>query len=363
MSVSSKIRLVSSHLTLIGLRNSARGWSREVYRSLLLVASLGLQISTSLEAADKDRQTSANFGKLTGIYEPSGVQQLSDGRFLIVEDEALTPFALLAFDPDGEPTVRPLRLPPRLAMRLQLNDLEGLAPGENGYIYAITSHSLKRSGKRDPSRQRLVQLKIDGDRLNQLAVSGSLREQIVARLNALVSPNQSSSVGGYLGLNIEALAFDPAASRLLIGLRSPVVEGNAVILSIRDPAAFFKAGTTPTVEPSPWLLDLDGGGIRGLAYDPSLQGLLVLSREETKSGKPFKLWLWRGDQEIPPCRMRLGSAADLEAAEGVTPARIGDSDQILILRDDGNAGQRKAAHYLRLGYPDLPIQACGDPSP
>ena len=33
------------------------------------------------------------FLALTGIYEPSAIQQLPDGRFLVVEDEKQHPFS------------------------------------------------------------------------------------------------------------------------------------------------------------------------------------------------------------------------------------------------------------------------------
>ena len=35
------------------------------------------------------------------IYEPSAVQQLPDGRILVVEDEASRAFSLLSLSPDG----------------------------------------------------------------------------------------------------------------------------------------------------------------------------------------------------------------------------------------------------------------------
>lgn len=42
------------------------------------------------------------FRPLTGIYEPSAIQQLADGRFLVVEDEQQHPFSLVSIDMAGE---------------------------------------------------------------------------------------------------------------------------------------------------------------------------------------------------------------------------------------------------------------------
>ena len=44
------------------------------------------------------------FQPLTGIYEPSGIQQLPDGRFLVVEDEKQHPFSLVTIGAAGRDT-------------------------------------------------------------------------------------------------------------------------------------------------------------------------------------------------------------------------------------------------------------------
>lgn len=41
------------------------------------------------------------FLALTGLYEPSAIQQLADGRFLVVEDEKQHPISLLTISPSG----------------------------------------------------------------------------------------------------------------------------------------------------------------------------------------------------------------------------------------------------------------------
>ena len=41
------------------------------------------------------------FRPLAGLHEPSGIQQLPDGRFLVVEDEKAHPFSLLTIHADG----------------------------------------------------------------------------------------------------------------------------------------------------------------------------------------------------------------------------------------------------------------------
>src|SRR3989338_6160487 len=48
------------------------------------------------------------FMALTGIYEPSAIQQLPDGRFLVVEDEKKHPLSLVTINPDGGVSSIPL---------------------------------------------------------------------------------------------------------------------------------------------------------------------------------------------------------------------------------------------------------------
>lgn len=69
------------------------------------------------------------FAPLPEIYEPSAIQQLPDGRFLVAEDEVAHPFSLLTITNAGSSSRRPL-----LAQSAegdaglpQLDDLEALA--------------------------------------------------------------------------------------------------------------------------------------------------------------------------------------------------------------------------------------------
>jgi uncharacterized protein YjiK len=50
------------------------------------------------------------FRELTGIHEPSAIQQLEDGRFLVVEDEKQYPFSLVTLGADGSVGSTPLSM-------------------------------------------------------------------------------------------------------------------------------------------------------------------------------------------------------------------------------------------------------------
>jgi hypothetical protein len=75
------------------------------------------------------------FQPLTGIYEPSAIQQLPDGRFLVVEDEKRHPFSLVAIGADGsvDSTEFTAGLFQIFSDFWKLDDLEGLALDRAGF--------------------------------------------------------------------------------------------------------------------------------------------------------------------------------------------------------------------------------------
>ena len=83
------------------------------------------------------------FQPLTGLYEPSAIQRLPDGRFLVVEDEKDHSFSLLTLSASGD--VSSKSLGPAWFHGgdpiWKLDDLEGLALDGAGNLYASTSHS------------------------------------------------------------------------------------------------------------------------------------------------------------------------------------------------------------------------------
>jgi len=88
------------------------------------------------------------FQTLTGLYEPSAIQQLPDGRFLIVEDEKQNPFTLATIHPDGSISSKTLNVGVQEASNpfWKLNDLEAVALDASGFLYTITSHSRNSDG-------------------------------------------------------------------------------------------------------------------------------------------------------------------------------------------------------------------------
>jgi hypothetical protein len=294
------------------------------------------------------------FQPLTGIYEPSAIQQLPDGRFLVVEDEKRHPFSLVVIGADGsvDRTELTAGLFQIFSDFWKLDDLEGLALDRAGFVYAITSHSRDDEGDEKKSRERLVRFRIDGTRVVNPKVVDGLKRAMTAKHPVLASAAKIRDVKDGGGLNIEALEISPDQQRLLIGFRSPLHDGRAIIASVENPSGLFEADEVPRLAADLDELDLGGHGIRGLSYVPSIGEYLVISGPVSREPGQFALWLWNGSGGAAQ-RVAVPGLQGLERAEGVSPAVIDGVVRIIIVSDDGNREAGRSASYLLLDLDQL----------
>jgi len=261
---------------------------------------------------------------LTGIYEPSAIQQLPDGRFLVVEDEKKHPFSLVTINPDESVSATPLS--PGLLEAgddfWKLDDLEGLALDRSGYIYALTSHSRDGDGDEKKSRDKLVRFRLEGDRVVSPIVVKGLKPALVAAHPVLAHAAEIRDVKNGGGLNIEALEISPDQQTLLVGFRSPLLDDRAIIASVKNPSAIFETGEPPRIAAKLETLDLGRNGIRGMSYIPLLGGYLITSGPVAREQVHFQLWFWSGQSGEPARRVTAPGLQGVEHAEGVSPAVI-----------------------------------------
>lgn len=297
------------------------------------------------------------FLALTGIHEPSAIQQLPDGRFLVVEDEKQYPFSLVTIGADGGVGSTPLIPGPLEADDAfwKLDDLEGIALDRAGYIYAITSHSRDDDGDEKKSRDKLVRFRIEGDRVVASKVVRGLKPALLAMHSVLAAAARIRDVKTDAGLNIEALEMSPGQQRLLIGFRSPLLEKRAIIACVENPSAIFESGEPPRISATLQTLDLGGDGIRGMSYLPSLDGYLVISGPVAREQVQFQLWFWSGHPDEPARHVTVPGLHGFEHAEGVSPAVIEGVQRIVIVSDDGDRKERRFAHFILLAPGQLRI--------
>lgn len=295
------------------------------------------------------------FQTLTGLYEPSSIQQLADGRFLVVEDEKNHPFSLVTINAAGDVTSTPLLPPAGADAAWKLDDLEALALDQAGFVYALTSHSRDAGGDEKKARDKLVRFRVEGGRMVEPMLVRGLKPALVAAHPVLAAAAEIADVKSSGGFNIEAMEISADGQQLLVGFRSPLLDQRAIIACVENPAAIFERGEPPRISRALITLDLDGDGIRGLAYLPALDGHLVISGPAGSQQVHFQLWFWSGHPGAPARRVSVAGLPGFEHAEGVCPAVIDGRQRVIIVSDDGNRKAGSSAHFLLLDVEQLVI--------
>ncbi|HKQ04536.1 MAG TPA: DUF3616 domain-containing protein [Blastocatellia bacterium] len=152
------------------------------------------------------------------------------------------------------------------------------------------------------------------------------------------------------GLNIEGIAVDPDPQhpRILLGLRGPLLNGNALIvpLKLRDRLAPLSLENLEMDEPNAIQLNLNGQAIRDMEYDPLLRAFLIISgAPETEKKTDFTLWTWSGEgnQTREGARPKLQTPLDKKMKpEGIAHVMIGTQDFVFIMGD--------ASCYAKIDY-------------
>lgn len=317
---------------------------------ILAKTTLFLILSYFLVACDAKNNSADNstisFQQFSDIYEPSGVVQLSDGRLLLVEDEKDSPFSLLQLDEANN--FHHLSLSNKVQskdgtkIKIKLDDLEGITVGEEGWIYAITSHSRTAKGKRKKHRERLVRFRIVNNEIHSYQYLPSL----TTALAKLLSKKSIAK------LNIEGLAYDAKNHSLLLGLRRPLINKSAIIIQLNNIDKLFESRDVSTLSANVITLDLQGKSIRSIDYDSVLRGYLIVAGSKKGRRDPFKLWLWKNNQLKS---VKITDLDDIAYTEGVTSIKdVSGNEALLLVSDDGQKGEA-AGHYMILSYDRLQI--------
>ena len=144
-------------------------------------------------------------------------------------------------------------------------------------------------------------------------------------------------------LNIEGLALNGA--QLFIGLRAPLTaDGKAILLSMAATSALAGKGAVEQVT-----LDLDGGGIRALDWDPMRGRLLIISGAsgETSGGTPTAA-LWEFDPVTGVTNKMLEFEPELarKSPEGVCRLPEQAGGRLLVVLD--GEGSESGAEFVEI---------------
>ena len=209
-------------------------------------------------------------------------------------------------------------------------DLEGIThDGERFYV--VGSQSKPKGG----DTAGLVRFRFDarGQRAEGVEAVSGLKRFLAANVAELRGMEQRKYKDG--GINVEGLAWDPRGGRLLLGLRSPIVDGHALVVPVRlrDPRGAFAADNLEVEGAKAIRLPLGGSGIRSIEYDDRARAFRVITGAGPNSEKlDFKLWEWDGDAARPALR-ELNAYDRRLKPEGITRAASGGRDFTFVVFD------------------------------
>lgn len=324
--------------------------------TILSFLALKLWLTVVPVAADTGlRLRNMGIGAFDDIYEPSAVQQLPDGRLLVVEDEASRALNLLTIDESGV-LVEDNGLDVRMmrAFGRKLTDLEGLSIDQSGRIYATTSHSLTKDGDRKADREQMLRFRISGSSVGEIASYGGLRDALAGdrALREMVL-EQTGEHLDMAQLNVEGLAYVAETGHLYVGLRAPMAGSRGLIAVIENPDEMFDQQAAPRFG-APIMLELQGGGIRALSYDPVLDSFLIVNELEGYEGNRFsQMWRWSGNPVMQPEPIALPDMINLNNVESIDSIILGGEARLLIMSDEGSADKNEPARYMMLDYGQL----------
>ena len=260
-----------------------------------------------------------------GRFEASGAAHVPDASgILFVDDDRTREVMWLPFGKEAQAGP-----PQRLRISSQVVDPEGMT-FDGRYHYLVGSQS-KRTGSRGDG---LVRFLFDARTrsIGQVETIKGLRAILGARVAQLAGVERQT---GDRSLNIEAIAWDPARTRWLLGLRAPLVNGRALVvpLDLADPGAGFTAANLRVPGGRAIELPMGGAGIRSLEYDATLAAFRVITGAAmNEESLQFRLYLWEGTEGGKPPVLETVFPTGAKP-EGITSIRIDGVNRTVVVYD------------------------------
>ncbi|HOB33588.1 MAG TPA: DUF3616 domain-containing protein, partial [Verrucomicrobiota bacterium] len=230
----------------------------------------------------------------TGTCDASAAAALDNDRFVIGNDEDNVLRVYSRSRPG--PPVWTIDLSDFLGVKKSVEaDIEG-ATRVGDRIYWISSHGRNEDGELRPGRQRFFATQIvtndagvvlaPVDRPCATLLEAMVNEPALRRFNLAQAAQRGSKQRGTL--SIEGLSASPEGG-LLIGFRSPVPDGKALLLPLLNPEELLQGG--PARFGAPILLDLGGLGIRSIEWEGDGYWIIAGHHDDDV---PSRLYFWKG---------------------------------------------------------------------
>ena len=297
----------------------------------MLLAGSGYGLFRASETSSRDERASPlRWVSFVGACDASGAVPIDERHFAVADDEdnVIRVYDAVA---GGEPVLR-TNLSKQMALAKKGEaDIEA-ATALNGRAYWLSSHARNAKGEVDPNRSLLIttdlptldaHLEVQGQvyrrLLEDLQQSPALRRYDLARAAAL-PPKEPG------GLNLEGLTATPEGT-LLIGFRSPIPAGKALLVPLLNPEAAVAEGPLRFGEPIE--LDLGGLGVRSLSH---WRGRYLIAAGPAEGHGAHRLYGWQG----PGSRAEVLAEAPFADASPEAFFTAESNAEILVLSDDGN---------------------------
>jgi hypothetical protein len=258
-----------------------------------------------------------------GVFEASGVAHVpGTSGVLFVDDASNREVYWMEVSGDGAQKAPAVRVP----IAADITDLEGIT--SDGTSFYVVGSQSKKSGFHGDG---LVRFKFDPKTRRTEAVERI--QGLKAWLASYVPELKGSAhrIGDHV-LNIEGIAWDPVGSRLLLGLRAPVVNGHALVvpLKLKDPRGAFAADNL-RVDGATIRLPLGGAGVRSIEYDQAARAFRVITGAGLNAeNRDFQIVEWKGDASPSALRVIASYNRRLKP-EGITRATIeGKSVNVIV---------------------------------
>lgn len=258
-----------------------------------------------------------------GTFEASGVAHVpGTAGVLFVDDGRTREIFWMEIDAHGVQTSPAVAIP----IAADITDLEGIT--SDGTSFYVVGSQSKRSGFQGDG---LVRFKFDAKTRRTDAVESvrGLKAWLAANVPELKGTAQRT--GDHV-LNIEGIAWDPNGSRLLLGLRAPVVNGHALVVPVKlqDPRGAFTAANL-RVDGATIRLPLGGAGVRSIEYDATARAFRVITGAGLNAeNRDFQIVEWKGEAAPASLRVITSYGRNLKP-EGITRATInGRSVSVLV---------------------------------
>ncbi len=251
----------------------------------LMTSVLGMMLALSTVASESETRSHL------GLCDASAAIQLDEHHFVVAEDEKDL-LALYRWDQPGNQPLKYIDFNRFLdKKKAQENDIEAAAK-QGDVAYWITSHGRNAKGKQKASRARLFASYHDQNNLGHIQWLGSYSGLLADLVNKnqwldlddeqtktvflalkkaidLERKKNKQLAPKHSGLNIEGLAVGKKPGQLLIGLRNPVVDGQAIVIVLDNADDLVNDNAVAAVFSQAYLLPLAGRGVRGMVFNPN----------------------------------------------------------------------------------------------